>query len=80
MSVAFLIALALAVIILVIFGVGERGDGNRSPGNRAMVFFPFWTAYVEAQWRGCAGRVLTDWRATGATWASPMLPAQLIHV
>jgi hypothetical protein len=63
---AFLIALALAVIVLVIFGVGERGASIALRQRRDGLSSCSGSPMLGAQWRGCAARVLTDWRATGA--------------
>jgi hypothetical protein len=79
MSVAFLIALALAVIILVIFGVGERGTAIALRATARWSFFLFWTAYVGGAiawlWPRL-DRLARRGRDLGLAYAS----AQLIHV
>ena len=46
---AFLIALALAVIVLVIFGVGERGTAIALRATARWSFLLFWFAYAGAR-------------------------------
>jgi hypothetical protein len=79
MSAAFLIALALAVIILVIFGVGERGTAIALQATARWSFFLFWTAYVGGAiawlWPRLNG-LARHGRELGLAYAS----AQLIHV
>jgi hypothetical protein len=43
---AFLVALALAVIILVIFGIGERGTAIALRATARWSFLLFWSAYA----------------------------------
>jgi hypothetical protein len=79
MSAAFLIALALAVIILVIFGAGERGTAIALQATARWSFFLFWPAYVGGAiawlWPRLSG-LARHGRELGLAYAS----AQLIHV
>jgi hypothetical protein len=79
MSAAFVIALALAAIFLVNFGVGERGTATALQATARWSFLLFWSAYVGSAiarlWPrfnvlACHGRDL------GLSYAS----AQLIHL
>ena len=79
MSAAFLIALALAVVILVVFGVGEQGTAIALRATARWSFFLFWTAYVGGAmawlWPRLDG-LARHGRELGLAYAS----AQLIHV
>ena len=77
---AFLIALALAAIVLVIFGVGERGTGTALRVTARWSFLLFWLAYAGSAigWL-CRPRLdglARHGRELGLAFAS----AQLVHV
>ena len=73
MAAAFLIALALAVIVLVIFGVGERGTSIALRATARWSFLLFWFAYAAGAIARLFGRISPAWRATDTTSASPLL-------
>ena len=80
MAAAFLIALALAVIVLVIFGVGERGTAIALRATARWSFLLFWFAYAGGAiaWL-CRPRfdgLARHGRELGLAYAS----AQLVHV
>jgi hypothetical protein len=79
MCVAFLVALALAVIVLVIFGVGERGTAIALRATARWSFLLFWSAYAGGAiawlWPRLNG-LARHGRELGLAYAS----AQLIHV
>jgi hypothetical protein len=79
MSAAFLIALVLAVIILVVFGVGEQGTAIALRATARWSFFFFWAAYVGGAiawlWPPLYG-LARHGRELGLAFAS----AQLVHV
>ena len=79
MSAAFFIALVLAVVILVIFGVGERGTAIALQATARWSFLLFWTAYVGGAiawlWPRLDG-LARHGRELGLAYAS----AQLVHV
>jgi hypothetical protein len=79
MSAAFLAALGLAVIILVIFGVGERGTAIALRATARWSFLLFWPAYaggaIARLWPRLNG-LARHGRELGLAYAS----AQLIHV
>jgi hypothetical protein len=76
---AFLIALALAVIVLVIFGVGERGTAIALKATARWSFLLFWLAYAGSAiawvWPRLDG-LARHGRELGLAFAS----AQLVHV
>src|ERR1700722_1405794 len=77
---AFLIGLALAAIVLVIFGVGERGTGTALRVTARWSFLLFWLAYAGSAigWL-CRPRLdglARHGRELGLAFAS----AQLVHV
>jgi hypothetical protein len=78
-STAFLVALALAVVMLVIFGVGERGTASALRLTARWSFLLFWSAYVGGAiawlWPRFNG-LARHGRELGLSYAS----AQLIHV
>ena len=77
---ALLIALALAVVVLVIFGVGERGTAIALRATARWSFLLFWLAYAGSAiaWlcRPHLGGLARHGRELGLAFAS----AQLIHV
>ena len=77
MAAAFLVALALAVIVLVIFGVGERGTTIALRATARWSFLLFWFAYAGSAiaWLCIAG-LARHGRELGLAYAS----AQLVHV
>jgi hypothetical protein len=79
MSSAFLVALALAAIVLVIFGVGERGTAIALRATARWSFLLFWPAYAGGAiawlWPRFNG-LARHGRELGLAYAS----AQLIHV
>ena len=79
MAAAFLIALALAVIVLVIFGVGERGTAIALRATARWSFLLFWPAYAGGAiawlWPRLNG-LARHGRELGLAYAS----AQLVHV
>ena len=79
MSAAFLVALGLAVIVLVIFGVGERGTAIALRATARWSFLLFWPAYAGSAiawlWPRLKGFARYG-RELGLAYAS----AQLIHV
>jgi hypothetical protein len=77
---AFFIAFALAVIVFVIFGIGERGTAIALRATARWSFLLFWLAYAGSAiaWR-CGSRLdvlARNGREMGLAFAS----AQLIHV
>jgi hypothetical protein len=80
MLAAFLVALALAVIVLVIFGVGERGTAIALRATARWSFLLFWLAYAGSAiaWlcRPHLDALARHGRELGLAFAS----AQLIHV
>ena len=80
MAAAFLIALALAVIVLVIFGVGERGTAIALRATARWSFLLFWFAYAGSAiaWlcRPHFAGLARHGRELGLAYAS----AQLVHV
>src|SRR5580700_4638396 len=76
---AFLVALALAVIVLVIFGVEERGTAIALRATARWSFLLFWPAYAGGAiawlWPRLTG-LARHGRELGLAYAS----AQLIHV
>jgi hypothetical protein len=79
MSAAFLVALALAVIILAIFGAGERGTAIALRATARWSFVLFWAAYaggaIAYLWPRLDG-LARHGRELGLAYAS----AQLVHV
>jgi hypothetical protein len=79
MSAAFVIALVLAVIFLVIFGVGERGTAIALRATARWSFLLFWSAYAGSAIARLWPRfnvLARHGRDLGLSYAS----AQLIHV
>jgi hypothetical protein len=79
MSAAFVIALALAAIFLIIFGAGERGTAIALRATARWSFLLFWSAYAGGAiaWLWPRFNVLArHGRELGLSYAS----AQLIHV
>jgi hypothetical protein len=78
-STAFLVGLASAVVMLVIFGVGERGTASALRLTARWSFLLFWSAYVGGAiawlWPRFNG-LARHGRELGLSYAS----AQLIHV
>jgi hypothetical protein len=79
MAAAFLVALGLAVIVLVIFGVGERGTAIALRATARWSFLLFWPAYAGGAiawlWPRLNG-LARHGRELGLAYAS----AQLVHV
>ena len=70
---AFVVAFALAVIMLLIFGVGERGTAIALRATARWSFLLFWLAYAGgAIARLCQPR-LSGLARRGRIWASRML-------
>ena len=80
MAAAFLIALVLAVVILAIFGGGERGTAIALRATARWSFLLFWLAYAGGAMAKLFGprfnALAKQGRAMGLAYAS----AQLIHV
>ena len=80
MAAAFLIALALAVIMLVIFGVGERGTAIALRATARWSFLLFWFAYAGSAiawlYRPHIAGLARHGRELGLAFAS----AQVVHV
>jgi hypothetical protein len=80
MAAAFLIALVLAVVILAIFGVGDRGTAIALRATARWSFLLFWLAYAGGAMAKLFGprfkALAQQGRAMGLAYAS----AQLIHV
>jgi hypothetical protein len=80
MRAAFLIALALTVVILVIFGIGERGAAIALRATARWAFLLFWLAYAGSAvaWlcRPHLDGLARHGRELGLAFAS----AQLVHV
>jgi hypothetical protein len=80
MAAAFLIAFVLAVVVLAIFGVGERGTSIALRATARWSFLLFWLAYAGGAMAKLFGprfnTLAQQGRAMGLAYAS----AQLIHV
>ena len=77
---AFLIALALAVIILVIFGVGERGTAIALRATARWSFLLFWLAYAGSAIAWLCGPRLDGLARHGRELGLAFASAQLVHV
>jgi hypothetical protein len=80
MSAAFLIALALAVIVLVIFGVGERGASIALRATARWSFLLFWFAYAGGAMAWLCRPRLDGLARHGRELGLAFASAQLVHV
>ena len=80
MAAAFLIALALAVIVLVIFGVGERGTAIALRATARWSFLLFWLAYAGGAIAWLCRPRLDGLARRGRELGLAFASAQLVHV
>ena len=80
MGVAFLVAFALAVIVLAIFGVGERGTAIALRATARWSFLLFWLAYAGGAIAWLFGPRLGGLARHGRDLGLAFASAQLVHV
>lgn len=76
----FLIALALAAVVLAIFGVGDRGTAIALRATARWSFLLFWLAYAGSAMAKLFGWPLNRLAAHGRDFGLAFASAQLIHV
>jgi hypothetical protein len=80
MAAAFLIALALAVIVLVIFGLGERGTAIALRATARWSFLLFWLAYAGGAIAWLCRPRLDGLARRGRELGLAFASAQLVHI
>src|SRR5271154_4221259 len=80
MGAAFLIALALAGIVLAIFGVGTDGTGLALRATARWSFLLFWLAYIGGAAAKLCGPRLDELARHGRDLGLAFASAQLVHV
>ena len=80
MCAAFLIAFTLAVVVLVIFGVGERGTAIALRATARWSFLLFWLAYAGGAIAWLSGPRLDGLARHGRELGLAFAAAQLVHV
>jgi len=80
MCAAFLIAFALAVVVLIIFGVGERGTAIALRATARWSFLLFWLAYAGGAIAWLFGPRLDGLARHGRKLGLAFASAQLVHV
>lgn len=80
MAAAFLVALVMAVVMLVIFGVGERGTAIALRATARWSFLLFWLAYVGGALRSLFGPRFQGLAQHGRDLGLAFASAQVVHV
>ena len=80
MAAAFLIAFVLASVILLIFGVGERGTGLALRATARWSFLLFWLAYAGNAMATLFGPFFAGLARRGRDLGLAFASAQLIHI
>ena len=80
MGLAFIIALVLAIIVLVIFGAGERGTELALRATARWSFLLFWPAYVGSAMALVFGQRFDGLARRGRELGLAFASAQLVHV
>ena len=80
MAAGFVVALALAAIVLAIFGVGDRGTEIALRATARWSFLLFWLAYAGSAMAKLFGPHLAELASRGRDLGLAFASAQLIHV